>query len=525
MSATSERTKHKAQVYDVALSGFFKARDLDAASLNTSKTDIGWDIAEAMVAAAISGVTYKSSNTETLTDAAMLLRGLADQVEENGLADLEWGYRGDMLSRHAWRPDIRTTEGLAELDRRTEAVIEGMMGPTRSLSVPEKRVIVCLSFVRMAVAQVGDLIDQEPQSAEVIRAMATVVLAAQMEDVKTTDLAKVDASQGEKKPNDVGKIQSCLACSEAIGETRRVKKSLDHLPLPKQSELRHVVDVIRASFEEAISTRRAERLKNGKILKVVLYGSYARGDWVHDPVGRYFSDFDLLVLVDHEDLTEGEFWFDANNRTLPGEGEVRTPVSIIVHTLDDVNDQLDRGRYFFADIVRDGIVLHDSPGAKLHKPATIKAKAALAEAEGYFAKWMHSSKEFQAGAAFYVQRDSSALAAFSLHQAAEHLYHCILLVVTLYSGKAHNLAFLRKKAEAIDPRLAEAWPREAKFERRCFELLREAYVKARYSEHYKITAEELAWLTERVEVLRVLAVAVCEDRLRDLRDEVSGDGE
>ncbi|MET4682602.1 hypothetical protein ABIE19_000511 [Brevundimonas faecalis] len=31
--------------------------------------------------------------------------------------------------------------------------------------------------------------------------------------------------------------------------------------------------------------------------------------------------------------------------------------------------------------------------------------------------------------------------------------------------------------------MAEAWPRETKFDRRCFELLREAYVKARYSEH------------------------------------------
>lgn len=312
-----------------------------------------------------------------------------------------------------------------------------------------------------------------------------------------------------------------LRGASASGRLHLVKKTLDHLPLPKQSELRHVVDVIRASFQEAISTRRAERLKNGKILKIILYGSYARGDWVHDPVGRYFSDFDLLVVVDHEDLTDGEFWFDATNRTMPGEGEIRTPVSIIVHSLGDVNEQLDRGRYFFADIVRDGVVLFDTPSAKLNKPADIKAKAALAEAEEFFAEWMASSKEFQAGAAFYAERESTKLAAFSLHQATEHLYHCILLVVTLYSGKAHNLAFLRKKTEAIDPRLSEAWPRETKFERRCFELLREAYVKARYSKHYKISAEELSWLTERVEVLRILATTVCQERLAQLRDEAS----
>ncbi|SPU44366.1 hypothetical protein [Brevundimonas diminuta] len=36
-----------------------------------------------------------------------------------------------------------------------------------------------------------------------------------------------------------------------------MKKSIDHLPLPKQSELRHVVEVAPASPEEAIATRRA----------------------------------------------------------------------------------------------------------------------------------------------------------------------------------------------------------------------------------------------------------------------------
>lgn len=92
-----------------------------------------------------------------------------------------------------------------------------------------------------------------------------------------------------------------------------MKTSLDHLPPRKQAELRQVVETVRAAFEEATATRRADRLKHGKILKISLYGSYARGDWVHDPVGRYFSDFDLLIVVDHEDLTDREFWHEAEN--------------------------------------------------------------------------------------------------------------------------------------------------------------------------------------------------------------------
>ena len=302
-----------------------------------------------------------------------------------------------------------------------------------------------------------------------------------------------------------------------------MKTSIDHLPPRKQVELRRVVEVIRESFAEAVSTRRAERLKNGKILKIILYGSYARGDWVHDPVGRYFSDFDLLIVVDHEDLTDGEFWHDAENKLMPGETLIRTPVSLIVHSLADVNEQLDRGRYFWADIAREGIVLFDTPGAKLNKPADLKAKAALEEAEQHFEKWMTSATGAQDIARLSIETNQPNWAAFMLHQTAEHLYHSVLLVVTLYSGKAHNLAFLRKKCEAIDARLAEAWPRETKFERRCFELLREAYVKARYSKHYKISAEELAWLTQRVEVLRGLATTVCEERLAQLREAANED--
>ena len=111
------------------------------------------------------------------------------------------------------------------------------------------------------------------------------------------------------------------------------------------------------------------------------------------------------------------------------------------------------------------------------------------------------------------------LAAFDLHQATERLYHCMLLVLTLYSPKSHKLNFLRSQCEQLVPELAAAWPRGTRFEQRCFELLRRAYVDARYSPHYKITAEELAWLGERIAVLKRLVQRACEARLDDLRRE------
>lgn len=77
--------------------------------------------------------------------------------------------------------------------------------------------------------------------------------------------------------------------------------------------------------------------------------------------------------------------------------------------------------------------------------------------------------------------------------------------------------FLRSQAERLDPSLAAAWPRETRFEKRSFELLRRAYVEARYSPHYKISDEELAWLGERVSLLQSLVHQVCDAKLDNLR--------
>jgi len=76
---------------------------------------------------------------------------------------------------------------------------------------------------------------------------------------------------------------------------------------------------------------------------------------------------------------------------------------------------------------------------------------------------------------------------------------------------------LRALADALDARLATVWPAETKFERRCFELLRSAYVKARYSRHYRVTADELTWLLDRVGILQALVGEVCAARIEALR--------
>jgi len=303
-----------------------------------------------------------------------------------------------------------------------------------------------------------------------------------------------------------------------------MKRPLRKLPLAKQRELDAAVGIIQDGFAKAISTRRADRLKNGRILKIILFGSYARGDWVHDPVGRYFSDFDLLVVVDHEDLTDFEFWEDVEKRLLAelSAGAMRTPVSLIVHSLDDVNWKLEHGRGFFIDIARDGVVLHDTPGVAFSEPQPLPPSTALEEATEHFEEWQGAATRLLKLAKISTEEGMQdeewrKNAAFNLHQAAETIYQGLLLVLTLYSPKSHNLIRLRNMTEPLEPRLREVWPHETKFQKRCFELLRAAYVKARYSRHYRIADEELAYLTERIEVLRQVVADASEKRIGELK--------
>lgn len=296
-----------------------------------------------------------------------------------------------------------------------------------------------------------------------------------------------------------------------------MQTSLDHLPSAKQRDLERIVQILFAEFEDATALATQKWKKQGRILKVILYGSYARGDWVEDPVGGYYSDYDILVVVSDERLTDTlDYWAKAADHLLREYSiaqRLSAPVNFIVHSLKDVNDQLARGRPFFVDIVRDGVALYQLDGHLFDTPKALDPDAARAEAQMHFAQWNASAAEFLDLAQGAVGKGYNSRAAFLLHQAAEHSYHTLLLVLTLYSPKSHKLNFLRDQAENVARDLIPVWPRDTKFARRCFELLQQAYVNARYSPHYKITREELDWLAQRVELLQTTVRDVCDQRL------------
>jgi predicted nucleotidyltransferase len=301
-----------------------------------------------------------------------------------------------------------------------------------------------------------------------------------------------------------------------------MRTDLDHLPAAKQRELERVKAIIFEEFEDAIALGTMGWKKKGRIDKIILYGSYARGGWVDEPhtAKGYRSDFDLLIIVNDKRLTEKvDFWGkldDRLTRELAIDKTLRTPVNFIVHTLQEVNDGLAHGRYFFMDVAKDGIALYEYDDKELHKPKPKTPEQALALAKEYFEEWYPLAMQRYELSVMGREKGYLKPAAFDLHQSSEFLYHCVLLTCTFYTPHVHNLGFLRTQAERIDMRLVDAWPRELRADRARFEKLKEAYVKARYSKHYRITGEDLLWLAGRVEELGRAVHAICSERIAEL---------
>lgn len=301
-----------------------------------------------------------------------------------------------------------------------------------------------------------------------------------------------------------------------------MKISLDHLPESKQRNVARIVEIIHEEFEDALREAKSEVKRRGRILKIILFGSYARGTWVDEPhtMKGYRSDFDVLVIVNESRFAGFEYWDRATDR-LNREPAIDAPVGVIVHSGRDVNNALRNAQYFFSDIRKEGVLLYEMDDRELAEPGILTPQQAVQVAADHFTQRFQASQNFLKVAKYSVSDGMLNEGAFLLHQSVEQVYATVLLVLTNYSPPSHNLKFLRMLGEDRDRRLIEAWPRDQHRYNAWFNVLNEAYVKARYSKHYEISEEALTWLMDRTEHLHGLVRAVCEERLASLKQEAA----
>jgi HEPN domain-containing protein/predicted nucleotidyltransferase len=284
-----------------------------------------------------------------------------------------------------------------------------------------------------------------------------------------------------------------------------MKTTLTHLPQGKRDQIMEIVGIIK----EVVAPE-----------KIILFGSYAKGKYVqHRYTGKdgilyeYVSDFDFLVVTRGNNIKEYELDDIVNSRT----EHFKQPINIQIHEIDYINEGLEFGQYFFADIVKEGILLYDTDIVHFAEPREITAEEAKTIAQRYFDIWFNRAIEFETDTENALNRNSFSKAAFELHQATESLYYATLLVFTGYKPKTHNLFKLRKHAKHLSEELFLLFPVETnKTEKNLFDLLKRGYIDARYKEDYSISKEELQLLLERIKQMRGIVERICKEKIASI---------
>jgi len=283
-----------------------------------------------------------------------------------------------------------------------------------------------------------------------------------------------------------------------------MKTSISHLPDHKQAELKAIVAALIPKYAE--------------IEMIILYGSYARGNWVEDKyvengvTYEYKSDYDLLIVLSTNGKANADTFLQSVTQKLEELGS-NTPVHPIFHGIEFVNEALREGNYFFGDIKREGIVLFTTNRYQLDNKRDMAPAELKKQAQEDFDQWFTSASNFYKAFNFSFGEGDLKEAAFLLHQATERYYGAVQLVFTGYKPKTHDIEVLSWLAKAVNIEFGKVFPKATYEERMRFTLLKKAYVDARYKAEYKISKEDLEYLADRVQLLRRLTEEICKEKI------------
>jgi uncharacterized protein len=289
-----------------------------------------------------------------------------------------------------------------------------------------------------------------------------------------------------------------------------MNRDLSYLPQNKRDELQQIVGIIREHCPAAGM--------------VILFGSYARGDWKEqkdlapDRKSGHPSDYDILVLTEDEYDCDSTELNTINNTCL--NARLSATARVIHHDIGFMNRKLETGRYFFTDIVSEGRILFDDDSLTLSDEKVLTPVERLEIVQNDFDHWFERAYRFFEFYKMGMEKRWLKEGAFHLHQTAETAYKTTLIVFTNYIPDEHYLALLGERAAAIDPGLRDVFHGENSFEHEAFTALEYAYIGARYDKRYVIDEASLIYLAERVELLLKHTEAVCRQKIAELREVV-----
>ncbi len=282
---------------------------------------------------------------------------------------------------------------------------------------------------------------------------------------------------------------------------------LNHLPDNKVKEL------------ETITQRIVE---TGMVSVILLYGSYARGDWKETIGGRSGkkSDYDILVLTKDERDCQ-----DLKNKLFRMFDNFATVVQPLVETLGFVNMHLRERQYFFTEIKQEGIILYAEDNVELAKPENLSATRLREIAELDFKQWFRKAQINYEDALGHIEKGSNdkvyfQTSAFDLQQCVENCYTSIEMAFSRNNPYEHRLNILRMNAKRYVPEIDNYFPQNTDKERYLFFHLDAAYIGGRYidEQHYKVTKKQLYYWEKEAQNLLAITEKVCRQKIKELKE-------
>lgn len=287
-----------------------------------------------------------------------------------------------------------------------------------------------------------------------------------------------------------------------------------------KKELRNLSEDKIAYIEKVRDIIVSDMLKSNKgLVYVILFGSYARGDWVYERGYdeenehnySYVSDLDILIVTERECSDHGKV-LRAIDRKLPkvmlfdASGQY-PPVSMISHTIEHVNEMLEDNSYFFNDIKKEGIILYDSGQYQLASPKKFSPEERKQRAIEKFDEYFGRATSFLEESLIKELRRN--IRAFMMHQACENAFIAANFVLMDDRRKIHDLEKLEKKAATFEPEFLHSFPRETPHDAHIYKLICKSYIDSRYKKNFSVSEEELAEMEKMVRNFHKLTKRLC----------------
>jgi HEPN domain-containing protein len=217
------------------------------------------------------------------------------------------------------------------------------------------------------------------------------------------------------------------------------------------------------------------------------------------------SDCFLLVLMPDLGNKEPHEWQDK----IENNCKSLMLVTTIVLRTGAFEQWLKTGHRFALTVSQSASPIYDSGSVSMAIPQGFTGIVADKGEEKQYSDGLMKAKEFLAGSELFRIRKQHAMAAFMLHQSAEQALRTLLKTGTGYHANTHSLDRLIRYASLVFHQLQDIFQQKTDEEKRLFSLLQKAYIDTRYKEDYKISNDDLVYLSEKIRCLHeILAVVV-----------------